>query len=137
MSVFQIYDLVVTSGKAIIPDSVGIIVGTADDEYKNFPVVEPGAYDDCWIVDFGEDIGTCTVHKDDMTHYCGDVGDTGKIVVGRAINGISINGLEFLLNDQGQPMEFQSINEAIQFLFANEISTEEIIEMTFSNAKVQ
>jgi len=45
----------------------GVIVGDADDEYENFPDIEEGAYDSCFIVDFGEQ-GTCTVHASDMFH---------------------------------------------------------------------
>jgi len=45
------------------------IVGTADDEYDNFPDVKAGAYDDCFIVDCGEDVGTMTVHKSEMETF--------------------------------------------------------------------
>jgi len=52
-------DYVVTSPDALIPNSVGKIVGLADDDY-------PGTKEH-YIVDFEED-GTCTVHRDDMNH---------------------------------------------------------------------
>lgn len=41
------------------------------------------------------------------------------IEVGRAIDGISINGLEWLLDDEGQTLKFESRNEAMSFLRDN------------------
>jgi hypothetical protein len=51
-----------------------------------------------------------------------------SIIVGRPINGISINGLEYLLNDDNSEMTFNSIDEATQFLNENGISQECIDE---------
>lgn len=42
-----------------------------------------------------------------------------KIIIGRAIEGVSINGLEYLLDDDGYEMEFDSIEDAINFLRLN------------------
>lgn len=42
-----------------------------------------------------------------------------KVIIGRAIEGISINGLEFLLDEDGYEMEFDSIDDAIFFLRLN------------------
>ena len=38
------------------------------------------------------------------------------IAVGRAINGISINGLEYILDDDNEVMLFSSVDKAKQFL---------------------
>lgn len=51
------------------------------------------------------------------------------IEIGRAIEGISINGLEWLLDDAGQTMKFESINDAMDFLKDNgfdDLSDEEL-----------
>lgn len=39
-----------------------------------------------------------------------------SFVIGRYIDGICINGFEFLLNDNDEPMQFPSIDDAKQFL---------------------
>lgn len=39
-----------------------------------------------------------------------------SFVIGRYIEGICINGLEFLLNDNDELMQFPSIDDAKQFL---------------------
>ena len=41
---------------------------------------------------------------------------TKKIVVGRPINGISINGLEYLLGENDEPMKFDNVKSAKTFL---------------------
>jgi hypothetical protein len=41
------------------------------------------------------------------------------ILIGRPINGISLNGLEFLLDDKNEPMEFADKDKAKEFLKAN------------------
>lgn len=41
------------------------------------------------------------------------------IEIGRAIDGISLNGLEWLLDDEGQILKFESRNEAMDFLRDN------------------
>lgn len=41
------------------------------------------------------------------------------IIIGRPINGISINGLEYLLNDDQTEMEFADKDSAKQFLREN------------------
>ena len=38
------------------------------------------------------------------------------IVIGRPINGISLNGLEYLLNEDGEYKQFESTEEAKTFL---------------------
>ena len=130
MKKFNVYDLVITGEKANISGSIGIITGTADDEYANSPDVEPGAYDDCYIVDFGSELGTCTVSADEMELY--EIGSeiTGRLCVGRPINGITINGNEYLLNDDGEVKVFENTREAVVFLYDKGFSPEEITELT-------
>ena len=42
-----------------------------------------------------------------------------KIIVGRAINGISLNGNEYLLDDEtGKVKEFESREAAVDYLFS-------------------
>jgi hypothetical protein len=41
---------------------------------------------------------------------------TMAIVIGRPINGISINGLEYLLDEDGEYKQFESTEEAKTFL---------------------
>jgi len=41
------------------------------------------------------------------------------IVIGRPINGISLNGLEYLLNEEGNYMEFNDSKTAKEFLREN------------------
>ena len=55
------------------------------------------------------------------------------IQVGKAINGISINGNEWLLNDNGTVMEFKDKDEAKAFLRdAGYDLTDEEMEDTFT-----
>lgn len=49
-----------------------------------------------------------------------------RYVVGRPINGISINGLEYILTDEGDEMIFDSIEDAKDFLSGCGIGEEEI-----------
>ena len=58
-----------------------------------------------------------------------------KTIVSKPINGISINGDEYLLNDDGSTMEFNSKEEAIQFLIGNDIPKEVAEEMNFTEVE--
>ena len=51
-----------------------------------------------------------------------------RIEVGRPINGISLNGLEYLLNDDGERMTFGSEEEAAAFLKAHGYTDEMIAD---------
>jgi hypothetical protein len=42
-----------------------------------------------------------------------------KVIIGRPINGISINGLEYALDERGEVKEFADKKEAVQFLKDN------------------
>lgn len=48
-----------------------------------------------------------------------------KFIIGRAINGISINGREFIIDDKGDVMEFESDEAARDFLRKNGIDDPE------------
>ena len=56
-----------------------------------------------------------------------------KVIVGRHINGISLNGLEYLLDKRGEVKEFGSKKEAICFLKSKGASEDEIYYMRFIN----
>lgn len=53
------------------------------------------------------------------------------VSIGRAINGISINGNEWLLDKNNEVVIFTDKNEAVNFLKINGISNEEIKTYTF------
>jgi len=54
-----------------------------------------------------------------------------KAIVARPIDGITLNGeLEFLLDDSGEIMMFDSPEQAKSFLISNEVDTEELRHMT-------
>ncbi|MDR2555349.1 MAG: hypothetical protein LBC64_07965 [Fibromonadaceae bacterium] len=55
------------------------------------------------------------------------------VLIGRAVNEISINGLEWLLDDNDKPMRFINGNTAKQFLFDNGESIENIYAYWFEN----
>lgn len=42
--------------------------------------------------------------------------NTASVIIGRPINGITINGLEYLLDENNHPMEFPTESEAKAFL---------------------
>lgn len=51
--------------------------------------------------------------------------------VGRPINGISINGLEFLLNDDGSKKHFINKESAEAFLFSNGVPVDDLELFTY------
>lgn len=48
-----------------------------------------------------------------------------KYIIGRAINGITINGREFVLDEKNELMKFDSEAEALKFLKDNGIDNPE------------
>lgn len=60
-------------------------------------------------------------------------GQPTDIAVGRPVNGISINGLEYLLNEDGDTMRFANKPQAIIFLKANGLTDEQIEGFRFLN----
>lgn len=55
------------------------------------------------------------------------------VMIGRPINDISINGLEWLLDNNNEPMRFKNGNEAKQFLLDNGESFENIYTYCFED----
>ena len=53
------------------------------------------------------------------------------VIVGRPINGISLNGLEWLLNDDGTQMIFENSAEADAFLRKNGFTDEDLDCLVF------
>lgn len=50
------------------------------------------------------------------------------VIVGRPINGISINGLEYVLNENGEPIKWATEKQARLFLEDHGITEKEIEE---------
>lgn len=57
--------------------------------------------------------------------------DMSGIIVGRHINGITLNPLEYLLDDNNEPMIFDSEKEVKDFLKSKGFSDEEIYWLVF------
>ena len=55
-----------------------------------------------------------------------EVKSLNEIIVGRHIEGISLNDLEYLLDENGEIMKFPTEQHAIRYLRAHELSDEEI-----------
>lgn len=55
------------------------------------------------------------------------------IIIGRCINGICLNGLEYLLDKKGAEMQFNTIKDAKDFLKAKGIEDDELF--SFVNAE--
>ena len=56
---------------------------------------------------------------------------TTKVIIGRAAGGVSINGLEYLLDEKGQEMTFDSERAAREYLREHGIPESEIEGMAF------
>ncbi len=54
-----------------------------------------------------------------------------EIIVGRHINGITINGLEYLLDEDGEIMKFKTENHAIAYMKKHGLDEDEIYSMSF------
>jgi len=50
------------------------------------------------------------------------------VTIGRRINGISVNPFEFLLNNEGELIKFNTVEEAHQFMRDHGFSETEITE---------
>lgn len=57
------------------------------------------------------------------------------IIVGRHINGITINPLEFILDDNGDEMKWKDEATAKEWLVAHGVTEEEMYYLTFLNIK--
>lgn len=56
------------------------------------------------------------------------------VIVGRPINGISINGLEYLMDDEGAYKIFDDIDAAKKFLMENGFDEENLEELVFKES---
>lgn len=54
-----------------------------------------------------------------------------NIAVGRYINGITLNPLEYLLDKEGEPITFESKKKAEEFLKENGFTDDDIYWMVF------
>lgn len=81
--------------------------------------------------------GTQTLTTAQATHLVQDQHDfftkPKRISVGRPINGISINPLEYLLDDDGTVMLFADENEAKNYLLSKGYEPEYIYWMSYSS----
>jgi len=57
------------------------------------------------------------------------------VIVGRHVNGITINPLEYVLDEDGDVMEFNTKKEAVEFLMDNGITDEEIQYLVFKEVQ--
>jgi hypothetical protein len=55
------------------------------------------------------------------------------ITISRTINGISINGDEYLVGDDGEtPLEFETIKDLVVFLLEHNFTLAEVRELNFN-----
>jgi hypothetical protein len=64
----------------------------------------------------------------------GIIQEKNMITISRPINGITLNGDEFLLDGDGNVVEFMSHIEAYMFLQGKGLTTEEIDALTFHDS---
>lgn len=57
-----------------------------------------------------------------------------SVIVGRPINGISINGLEYLMDDEGGYKIFDDMDSAKKFLIENGFDEEDMEELVFKES---
>lgn len=60
----------------------------------------------------------------------------GKIAVGRHIEGITLNPLEYLLDEEGELMTFESEEEANEYLKEKGFSDDDIYWMVFEEVEL-
>ncbi|WP_110955732.1 hypothetical protein [Anaerosinus massiliensis] len=60
-----------------------------------------------------------------------------KTIVGRHINGIFLNDLEYLLDENGELMQFESEESAVNFLKEKGATDDEIYYMTFKEIETE
>ena len=58
------------------------------------------------------------------------------VIVGRHINGITLNPLEYLLDNGGNAMEFDNENSAKAFLKENGLTDDEIYWLAFEQVQI-
>jgi hypothetical protein len=60
-----------------------------------------------------------------------------KITVSRPINGMGINGDEFILGEDGNALEFDTVKEAVNFLADNNFTINDLRRMDFNVEKAE
>jgi hypothetical protein len=60
-----------------------------------------------------------------------------RVIVGRPVNGISINGLEYLLDEHNKVKEFADKKEAVQFLKDNGVLGKERASFIFEEIETK
>lgn len=48
------------------------------------------------------------------------------VIIGKPLGGVSLNGNEYLLDENGEAMSFPTVQEAKNFLKQNDVSEEDI-----------
>jgi hypothetical protein len=54
-----------------------------------------------------------------------------RIAIIRPINGISLNGDEYIIDEDGAPIEFDTVKEAINFLLDRNYAASDLRELNF------
>jgi hypothetical protein len=54
------------------------------------------------------------------------------ITISRPINGISINGDEYLLDESGKPLSFETVKEMIRFLADHNFTITDLLDFDFN-----
>jgi hypothetical protein len=54
-----------------------------------------------------------------------------KITISRPIGGLSINGDEFLLDESGELLEFETVHEALQFFADRTFTITDLLDFDF------
>jgi hypothetical protein len=57
------------------------------------------------------------------------------IKVARAVGGIPINGVQYLLNGDGTEMEFETLQKAQEFLLRHNVPMEDFDRLLFQDSK--
>ncbi len=59
----------------------------------------------------------------------------GNVVIGRHINGISLNELEYASDEKGKTLEFENVEEASRFLIEAGATKEDLFYYVFEDAE--
>jgi hypothetical protein len=55
-----------------------------------------------------------------------------KITISQPINGISLNGDEYLLDESGEALVFETMKEAVNFLADRNLTIDDLRELDFN-----
>ena len=122
MADFKIGNTVKTSGEALIPNSIGTITGIDNDEHENSDNAEQESNSGRFIVDFGDKLGTCTVHADDMARCTKD----------DLLEKIEAEYLDYLQNPENTQRFITEAMTAMRDVLYNIPMTDEMIQALFA-----